>query len=127
MARILVIDDDVNIRVFFRQVLKRVGHEVIEAQDWLEGMRLFRRQRTDLVITDIFMPHKEGLETIRELKRDFPGIKIIAITGADVFMGADHVLGMAQTFGAIYVMKKPFNVAMLLDVVERSLNEGEAA
>lgn len=123
MAHILVVDDDPQIREIFRRVLEGSGHEVTQAQDGLAGGRMFRQKPADLVITDIYMPEREGLETIRELKRDFPGVRIIAITGADVFMGADHVLGMAKAFGAIYVMKKPVNIATLLEVVERALSD----
>ena len=123
MAHILVVDDDPSIRQIFRRVLESDGHEVTQAQDGLAGVRMFRQKPADLVITDIYMPEREGLETIRELKRDFPGVRIIAITGADVFMGSDHVLGMAKVFGAIYVMKKPVDIATLLEVVERALTD----
>jgi DNA-binding response OmpR family regulator len=123
MAHVLVVDDDPQIREIFRRVLESSGHEVTQAQDGLEGVRMFRQKPADLVITDIYMPEREGLETIRELKRDFPGVRIIAITGADVFMGADHVLGMAKVFGAICVMKKPIDIATLLDVVKKALSD----
>lgn len=121
MASILVIDDDGGIRQFFRRVLESAGHTVETAENGDEGVRLFKRQPADLVITDIYMPEKEGLETIRDLRRNYPDVRIIAITGADVFMGSDNVLEMAKVFGAVYVMKKPVNIPTLFDVVENAL------
>jgi len=81
MARILVIDDDIQILEMLGQTLEREGYEVVDALDGKEGMRLYREAPTDLVITDIVMPEKEGVETIMELKRDFPDVKIIAMSG----------------------------------------------
>ena len=81
MARILIIDDEEKFRKMLRQMLERAGHEVVEAPDGKEGVKLYREKLTDLIITDIFMPEKEGIQTIKELKRDFPEAKIIAISG----------------------------------------------
>ena len=81
MNRILVIDDDAPFRGMLRQVLGREGYEVMEASNGKEGMALFRAEPTDLVISDILMPEQEGLQTIKELRRDFPEVKIIAISG----------------------------------------------
>ena len=81
MARILVIDDDDQILRTLHQVLEMEGHEVVDASNGKEGIKLFRENGADLIITDIVMPEKEGLETIMELRRDFPDIKVIAISG----------------------------------------------
>ena len=81
MARILIIDDDEQVRRYLRKILEAQGHEVVAASDGKLGIELCREEPTDLIITDIFMPEKEGLETIGELRRDYPDVKIIAISG----------------------------------------------
>ena len=81
MALILIIDDDDQIRRVLRKTLERDGYDVADAPNGKEGIRLYRENPADLVITDIIMPEKEGIETIRELRRDFPEVKIIAISG----------------------------------------------
>ena len=80
-GRILLIDDDSKIRKLFVQKLAARGYEIIEACDGKQGLKLYRENRPDLVITDLVMPEKEGIETITELKREFPKVKIIAISG----------------------------------------------
>ena len=72
MALILVIDDEEQVRRMLRQMLERAGHEVLDAADGNEGIKLFRKRRADVVITDIIMPDKEGLQAIIELGREFP-------------------------------------------------------
>jgi CheY-like chemotaxis protein len=121
MASILVVDDDPGIRPFFSRLLESKGHEVVTAGDGVEGLRAFRKHAPDLVITDIYMPNKEGLEMIRELRRESPDVRIIAVTGANAFMGPDHVLGMAQAFGAVSVLIKPVTGDTLLEVVAKIL------
>ncbi len=81
MARILIIDDDLQIREMMEQMLQKEGYETIGASDGQIAMKLCRENPADVVITDIIMPEKEGIETIVELKREFPGIKIIAMSG----------------------------------------------
>jgi len=80
LAHILIIDDDPQILDMLGQTLKREGHEVLEALDGKEGLKLYRENPTDLVITDIIMAETEGIETIMKLQRDFPDVKIIAIS-----------------------------------------------
>ena len=81
MSRILLIDDDDQFRGMLQQALRREGYEVVEARDGKEGVICFRTAAIDLVMTDILMPEQEGLQTIRELRAEFPAIKIIAISG----------------------------------------------
>ncbi|MDY6987588.1 MAG: response regulator [Thermodesulfobacteriota bacterium] len=115
-ARILVVDDDVQIREMLRQLLERAGYEVAEAPDGRQGIRLYRQEPADLVITDIIMPEKEGLETIRELRRDFPDVKILAISGGGRVL-ADEYLRLAKQFGAERTLAKPFDQKELLEAV----------
>ena len=117
MKRILVIDDDMQMREMLRQTLERAEYEVVEAQDGKEGMRLYRQDPTDLIITDIIMPEKEGVETIIELRRDFPDIKIIAISGGSRGIDAESCLFAVKQFGADCVFSKPFDRKELLGAI----------
>jgi len=81
MARILIIDDESQIRSMLRLMLERVGYEVDEAPDGLEGIRQYREDPADLIITDLIMPNKDGIGMIIDLKKEFPKVKIIAMSG----------------------------------------------
>lgn len=120
MARILVIDDESGIRSYLRRVLEKAGHSVDEAPNGRAGMRAARSARPDLVITDLVMPEQEGIETIRELRRDWPSIKILAISGGGSHMGRDY-LAAAGMLGADRTMRKPVAPADLVSVVETLL------
>jgi DNA-binding response OmpR family regulator len=85
MSNILVIEDDEQVRVVIRKMIEREGHNVLEAADGVEGVRIFRENRIDLTITDIPMPEKDGILTILELKKLSSSVKIIAISGAGNF------------------------------------------
>jgi len=122
MARILIIDDEEQMRGMLRQMLERAGYEVIDAADGKEGMKLFRREPADLIITDLLMPEKEGLETIMELRREFPGTKIIAISGG----GREGILDFlpaARKLGACATLAKPFERQEMLDAVAKALGK----
>jgi two-component system, chemotaxis family, chemotaxis protein CheY len=120
MARILVIDDDPSLRRSMRKVLERSGHEVIEAEDGDKGMRLVREVHPDLVVTDLLMPEKEGIETIQELRAEFPEIPIVAVSGAGSVEEGGPLLD-AQLFGADATLSKPFEVEELVQTVTRVL------
>ncbi|MCP4349646.1 MAG: response regulator [Desulfobacterales bacterium] len=102
MKHILIIEDDEQVRAFLGEMLRREGYEVAEASDGKAGMKAFIENPAQLVITDIFMPEKEGLEVIRELKRDFPETNIIAISGGgfqpETYLYAACKLGANRTF-----------------------------
>jgi CheY-like chemotaxis protein len=122
MARILVIDDQELVRQAIRVVLEAKGHEVLEADDGKVGIGLQKEQPCELVITDIFMPVKEGLETITELKQDYIGLKIIAISGGGRTKSEDY-LKVAGSLGADKVLTKPFSNAQLLLCVDECLQQ----
>ena len=121
--KILVIDDDEQMRVLLRQVMEWAGHEVVEAADGREGTRLQRQHRADLVITDLIKPEQEGLETITALRRDYPGLKIIAISGGGR-IGPEAYLPAARELGADRVFSKPFDVRELAETVRELLCHG---
>jgi len=114
---ILVIDDDEPIRELLRTILEHEGYRVLEASDGDEGLKQFTETPTDLVITDLIMPGKEGIETIRDLRRKFPGVKIIAVSGGGR-IGPDSYLKMAKGVGALRTLSKPFDRTILLKAVE---------
>ena len=120
MARILVIDDDADVRRVIRRYLQADGHEVVEAQDGKAGMKLFRERPADLVVTDFFMPEQEGLETIKELRRSFPDPKILVVTGAAPG-GTFDFRAHATLLGAGATLSKPFTREELLGAVHALL------
>ncbi|HVW20141.1 MAG TPA: response regulator [Opitutaceae bacterium] len=117
LARVLVIDDEENIRTMVQQMLRRAGYDAIAAADGSEGIRLQRERPADLVITDLIMPGQEGLETIMEIRRSFPKTKIIAISGGG-HAGVLDFLPIATQLGALRTLPKPFTHQQLLALVK---------
>ena len=120
VARILIIDDEDQSRNMLCQALTRAGYEVLTARDGSEGIELFRTVKADLIITDILMPDKEGLETIMELRRDFPDVKIIAMSGGGL-TGNLNFLDIAERLGAQRTLQKPFHLQEVLQLVQELL------
>ena len=123
MARILVIEDEAEMRELLRQTLESAAHEVRLALDGEEALRLHRAVSAQLVITDIFMPGKEGLETIRAFRREFPQVPVIAISGQPALGNA---LDVARRLGAVKTLAKPFHPPELLALVESVLRTHSA-
>jgi DNA-binding response OmpR family regulator len=107
MTRILLIDDDDSVRTMLRLNLTQFGHTVIEARDGKEGVEKFGASGATLVITDIVMPEKEGLEVLMELRKAHPTLKVIAMSGGGRVSAVD-CLHMASLLGAVKVLTKPF-------------------
>jgi CheY-like chemotaxis protein len=120
MQKILVIDDDPVVRKVIVKILERHGYQVVSAEDGRRGLAVFRTEQPDLVITDMIMPEKEGIETIREICRQRPDARIVAISGGGRIKSADF-LAMAKKLGATDVLAKPFEPAALLGCVARCL------
>ena len=120
MARILVIDDDEEHRTLVRAVLVRSGHEVEQAADGEEGVRLFEEHRPDLVITDINMPGLDGHAVISALRSTRANVPIIAISGGGA-VAKDELLLKAASLGAGEVIMKPFEPPQLVGAVGRAL------
>jgi DNA-binding response OmpR family regulator len=120
LARVLVIDDEEDLRALLKEALVDAGYEVLDAASGDEGLALYRQTPTDVVITDVLMPKKVGLETIIELKHDFPNAKVIAISGG-FNRRTDSDLSLAKTIGVARTLAKPFSPEVLLKVVSEVL------
>lgn len=124
MATILVVDDDPSIRTTLRKVLEREGHSVREAADGQAGIDEVDRNAPELVIVDLIMPEKEGIETIMELRERYPELTILAMSGGGVTTGPSGPLSDARVLGADGSLAKPFTVERLVRTVEEMLNGG---
>jgi DNA-binding response OmpR family regulator len=120
MARILIIDDEAMIRNLLVKILEREGYETVVASGGKDGIKIHRENPADLIITDLIMPEKDGLETIMELRRDFKDVKIIAMSGGGK-IGSETYLQIAKTMGAIGTIAKPFHRKELLKTVQELL------
>ena len=120
MARIIVIDDQEPIRRIVRRALENDGHQVFEASDGEAGMALLEREPADVVITDIFMPGMDGIQTLREIRKRFPAIKVIAMSGGDS-TGMMDLRRDAELLGAVESLQKPFNARDIVDLVQTVL------
>jgi CheY-like chemotaxis protein len=120
MATVLVIDDDEEHRTLVREILVRAGHRVEEAADGAQGLRLFGKQRPDLVVTDINMPGIDGHEVISALKVLHAEVPIIAISGGGA-VEKDELLLRAAALGAAEVIMKPFEFRQLVGAVSRAV------
>ena len=120
MPRILVIDDDADVRGSLCKILTRAGYDVVEASDGIAGVELQHRQPADVIITDIFMPGLDGLQTIRQLKKEGSAVKIIAVSGGDR-TGTIDLREHARLMGAFKVLAKPFEMRDVLAAVKEAL------
>jgi CheY-like chemotaxis protein len=126
MARVLVIDDEEDVRRVVDVMLKNAGHDTVLAVNGNDGLRQFQQQHFDLVICDVFMPDKEGIATLRELRRLDSVVPIIMISGGSQsadFWGATHgdYLAIAESLGATRTLEKPFKYSHLIKLVQQCL------
>ncbi len=121
MAKILVIDDDPHCVALLKIAFEQAGHTVFSATDGMSGLKMACEKFFDIIITDVLMPEKDGLELLLELKRHKPDAKVIAISGGGV-LRAEDCLKMAKLFGAQQVMEKPFDINRMLQVVQELIS-----
>lgn len=119
--RILIVDDDPGIRRVLHILLTRAGYRVTQARDGQEALRVWREQGSDLVITDLHMPEKNGIETILELLTHSPGTRIIAMSGGGQTKRLD-LLANASMLGAVLTIEKPFTLNEMMRLVRCALN-----
>ncbi len=123
MAAVLIVDDQDMVRRTLRSALESEGFVVSEAADGEQALQVYSRAPTDVVVIDIVMPNKEGIETIFELRRSSSAVKIIAMSGRDTA----EFLEMAKKLGADHVLRKPFGMRVLADLVRRCLEQNSSA
>ncbi len=121
MARILVIDDDEIMNSMIVQLLSEVGYEAEGAEDGNLALKLLETKTFDLIVTDIIMPEKEGLETIVAIRKTNKTVPIIAVSGGGK-LGPEQYLDMAKHFGADYAFQKPFYREPFLAAVRECLS-----
>lgn len=121
MSRILIIDDETAIAMMLKKMVEKAGYEAKTAANGNDGLALFESFRPDLLITDIVMPEKEGLELIFELRRKNPELKIIAISGGGRFQYEGY-LNSAKHLGANKVFQKPLDLKELMSSISELLN-----
>ena len=119
-ARILVVDDNASVRRSLTALLTRAGHEVIQAANGSEASRVWHEVELDLVILDLFMPEKDGIETMVELRAFVPGIPIIVMSGGAYGSQMD-MLSAAELLGASLTIEKPFTLEEMLEAVRKAL------
>ncbi|OAI47339.1 histidine kinase [Nitrospira sp. SCGC AG-212-E16] len=122
MPSILVVDDETQIRRLVRETLEQAGYHVTEACDGKEALQQYRLAPADLVIMDILMPNQDGLETIVALRREFPDLKVMVITGGSDMIGTHNFLDVATMLGAHSTLQKPFEMKALLDTIQAELH-----
>lgn len=120
-TRIIVIDDQEPIRRIIRRALEGEGYEVLDASDGEMGIGLLRQQGAALVITDIFMPGQDGIQTVRQLRKEFPNVKVIAMSGGGS-MGQDLIEG-AELLGASRTLHKPLTAREVVELVREVLQD----
>jgi CheY-like chemotaxis protein len=120
MIRILIIDDEAPVRKMLQEALNGEGYHVREAADGLEALRIQRDTPSDLIVIDILMPHMEGIETIMEFRRQWPGVKVLAISGGNEKLGFD-ILRVAKQVGAADTLEKPFSLPQMLRAIRKVL------
>lgn len=116
MAKILVIDDDASLRAMLRATLAGAGHDIFEAGDGAKGVRRLRECEAELVLTDLLMPDRDGLEAIQQIRREFPAVTIMAMSGGGRLDAAEF-LRIAKLLGARRTFLKPFAPGVLLQAI----------
>lgn len=116
-TKILVIEDDALTRLTLCNIFGRMNYATIEASNGIAGMQMFRQEKPDIVVTDLLMPDKEGLETITEIRALDPYVKIIAMSGGGSTHNLDF-LQLARKFGANYTLSKPFRPTDILELLQ---------
>lgn len=116
MTRILVVDDNAQVRTTARLLLERAGFQVVEAESGEAALEVLRSESVEVVLTDIFMPHTDGIELIHTLHRESPNLPIVAMSG-----GGKDVLSVAQLLGAAVIVEKPLTQRKLVGAIRRAL------
>jgi CheY-like chemotaxis protein len=117
---ILVVDDEPGIRELLCLMLEASGYTVMSAEDGLQAPKILAANPVDVVITDLLMPERDGLEFITEIRKKYPTVKIIAMSGGG-HIARDSYLRIAKNFGAHVLLEKPFSQSGVLEAIETVL------
>ena len=120
MKRILLIDDDEGARQLSRQILELAKYKVVSACNGIEATDILKKSVFDIIITDIVMPDKDGLEIIRDVRKQYPDTKLIAVSGGGNVSGVEY-LNIARLFGAQITLEKPYSDVQLLKAISKVL------
>jgi CheY-like chemotaxis protein len=118
MCRVLVIDDNSDIRNTLRWLLEGEGYLVSVAANGLEGLKLQRGSPADIVVTDVFMPEQDGIETLWKFREEYPQVPIVVMSGGGAARGTDY-LSVARQLGASRTLAKPLDPQELINVVRQ--------
>jgi DNA-binding NtrC family response regulator len=121
MARFLIIDDDEDLGSVVQMILELDGHEAVVSTDAESAVRIQRARAAEVLITDIFMPDKDGFEIIRQFRQEFPDVSIVAMSGGGEMLRSLRYLASAREIGAVHAISKPFEKESLLAVVNEVL------
>lgn len=128
MTRVIIIDDEADIRTVLKEVLVRAGFEVDAVSNGSDGLDLLREKGADLIVTDIIMPGKNGVETVYDIRMEFPKTKIVVISGGGNIAPMDYepsaikteaYLASASEAGADVTLTKPFDREELINIVRQ--------
>ena len=122
-STICITDDDDAVRRTWAHALKEAGHTVFEAADGEDALQVLRRNSIAVIVLDILMPRKEGLETIAGIRAHSPGTKILAVSGGGDSVRAGDALHLAKKFGADAVLEKPFRLSVLIEHINKLLRD----
>jgi DNA-binding NtrC family response regulator len=117
-SSILIVDDEPGIRELLAMILEAAGHSVAAAKDGVEAPKIMASRDVEIVITDLLMPERDGLEFITEIRSKYPKVKIIAMSGGG-HIARESYLRIARNFGAHYLLEKPFSQSGVLDAIEK--------
>jgi CheY-like chemotaxis protein len=117
MSLVLVVEDDLEVRGFVAAVLRRAGHDVAEATDGLEGIRLCKVLQPEIVVSDVYMPGQDGIHLLREVKKQRPQVRVVLVSGGSSLMPDMDVLDYARKLGADATLNKPFTPYELMQAV----------
>lgn len=120
MIKVLLVEDDEQVRAMLGETLAQEGFLVVEAINGREALVRYRAELPDVVVTDIIMPEQDGVEAIHSLRREFPKAKIIAISGGSANIKGDYLLGTAQALGAVKTFAKPVDIPALIGAVREA-------
>jgi DNA-binding response OmpR family regulator len=124
MANVLIVDDELNIKIILTQLLTTMGHQVVCATNGIEAQKILEKQTFDLVITDIIMPDMDGYELIRKLRKQSDSPKIIAISGGTFSQNSTELLKTALLMKADKILQKPFDLVSINAAVTELLGTG---